>query len=463
MRRALSRARAKRSVNRLLAASLSGVTSYQLVNVPNGDGTTSTREYAVQRPEGLTPKLENLAPAVLVFYESGHCGQVLSGRFGSLAAANRFIVVYMEVPCERGDKNWDKRNIDQAESSAVNDEPYVTAVVQDIKQCPESGAGPNQCVDPQRIYAAGTSSGANMTADVMCDPENSSSFRGYLIDSSSLQLYNGAPACPSPNRSFFVMMALSNYGIDAGLYYNTAPNPHLDVPLFADWAAARLGCEGPRVDDAIGSPDASTLRYTYSGPCGYAVGGSRAVVTLGVQNGGHTWSCQDSDDEMTPSNCPGIPNPPGLTPSGLPYTNGLFIEKEFWNFVAQSISTEASEAPLEDTSPPVVSVTSPSQWLSRIGSRPDRHPGQRRHRSRRRPSRARRNRSRPGGAGRRRRHLHPLLEHNHRHKWEPRSACARHGQSRQPRGRLHRRHGRQRGRRRRVARHREQQPSKPPV
>jgi hypothetical protein len=156
------------------------------------------------------------------------------------------------------------------------------------------------------------------------------------------------------------MMALSNYSIDAGLYYDTAPNPHLDVPLFADWAAARLGCENQRVDDAIGSPDASTLRYTYSGPCGYAVGGSRAVVTLGIQNGGHTWYCQDSDAEMTPSSCPGIPNPPGLTPSGLPYTNGLFIEKEFWNFVAQGISTEASEPPLEDTSPPVVSVASPA-------------------------------------------------------------------------------------------------------
>ena len=103
------------------------------------------------------------------------------------------------------------------------------------------------------------------------------------------------------------------------------------------------------------------------------------------------------------------------------------------------------------------------QWLSRIGSGPDPNPGQRRHRSRRRSSRARRNRSRPAGAGRRRRHLHPLLEHNHRHKWESRSACARHGQSWQPRGRLHRRHGRQRGRRRRVARHREQQPAKPPV
>lgn len=348
-----------------------GVTSYTLDNVPNGDGTTSTREYAVERPGNLTPSPTNLAPAIVVFYASGNCG--LSGipasRFGSLAAENKFIVVYMEVPCERGEHNWDKRNVDPTTSSAVNDEPYVTAVVGAIKQCPSPGAGPNQCVDPQRIYAAGASSGGNMTADVMCDVENSPSFRGYLIDSSSLQLFNGAPACPSSNRSFFVMMALSNYSIDGGLYYDTAPNPHLDVPLFADWAASRLGCEGQRVDDAIGSPVASTLRYTYSGPCAYAVAGSQAIVTLGVQNGGHTWSCQDSDaGEPTPSYCPGIPNPPGLTPNGLPYTNGLFVEGEFWNFVAQGVSTEASATPLEETSPPVVSVTSPSNGSTVSGT-----------------------------------------------------------------------------------------------
>ena len=284
-----------------------------------------------------------------------------------------------------------------------------------------------------------------------------------MIDSSSLQLYNGAPACPSPNRSFFVMMALSNYGIDAGLYYDTAPNPHLDVPLFADWAAARLGCEGQRVDDAIGSPDASTLRYTYSGPCGYAVGGSRAVVTLGVQNGGHTWSCQDSDAEKTPSNCPGIPNPPGLTPSGLPYTNGLFIEKEFWNFVAQSVSTEASEAPLEDTSPPVVSVTSPSNGSAVSGAVSiDIRASDDTEVASVRLELDGTVLAQPAPAGTEGTYT-ALLEHNHRHQWEPRSACARHGQSWQPRGRLHRRHGRQRGRRRRVARHREQQPAKPPV
>jgi poly(3-hydroxybutyrate) depolymerase len=342
--------------------SATGFTQYTLENVPNGDGTASTREYAVERPQNLAPSPANLAAAVVVFYEGGNCGLngVPAGRFGSLAAEQRFVVVYMEVPCARGDNNWDKRNVDPETSSAVNDEPYVTAVVHAITQCPSSGAQPNQCVDPQRVYAAGTSSGGNMTADVMCDVENSPLFRGYLIDSSSLQLFEGAPACPSRNRSFFVMMALSNYGIDGGLYYDTAPSPHLDVPLFADWAASRLGCESRRIDDAIGSPVASTLRYVYSGPCAYAVAGSQAVVTLGVQNGGHTWYCQDSDAAAPTPHCPGIPDPPGLTPNGLPYTNGLFVEEDFWNFVAQSVSTEASAPELAETVAPAVSLSAPA-------------------------------------------------------------------------------------------------------
>lgn len=339
-----------------------GLTSYTLTNVPNGDETTSTREYSVYRPANLSPSPANLAPAVLVFYQSGDCGLKRSGRFASLAPNERFIVVYMEVPCERAPHNWEKRNVNSPTTSTPSDEPYVTAVVHAITTCPSSGAGPNECVDPQRIYAAGASSGGNMTADVMCDVTNSPLFRGYLIDSSSMQLYGGAPDCPSNNRSFFVMMALSNYSIDGGLYYDTAPNPHLDVPLFADWAAGRLGCKGRRVDDAVGSPVASTLRYAYSGPCAYAVAGSQAIVTLGVRNGGHTWSCQDSDaGAPAPSNCPEIPDPPGFTPSGLPYTNGLFLEEDFWNFVAQSVSTIASTPVTVDNMSPL------SVWPPAVG------------------------------------------------------------------------------------------------
>jgi hypothetical protein len=344
-----------------------GPVSFELTGVENGDGTSSTRAYGVYRPQGLTASATNRAPAVLVFYQAGNCGLRPSGRFSSLAPERGFVVVYMEVPCERDD-NWDKRNADPATGTTVNDEPYVTAVVEAIRQCPESEAAINQCVDPQRIYAAGASSGGNMVADVMCDVHNSPLFRGYLIDSSSLELFNGAPNCPSDNRSYFVMSVLSNYSIDGGLYYDEAANPHLDTLTFADWAAARLGCTSRRIDDAIGYPVASTLRYSYSAPCAYATDGSRAAVALGVQNGGHTWVCQDSDLQAQPEECTNMPVPPGLTADGLPDTNGLFIEQEFWDFVAEGVSSEADAAPLADTSAPLVSIASPAEGSTISGT-----------------------------------------------------------------------------------------------
>ncbi len=322
----------------LLAA---GVETVELANVSNDDGTASTRTYAIERPQHLIGP----APAVLVFYGSGECDVSSSTRFRQLSAANRFVVVYMAVPCGR-DNNWDKRNVDSTTTTTPDDEPYVDAVVADITRCP--GA----CADPQRIYAAGMSSGGNMVADIMCDPHNSPLIRGYMIDSSSLPLFNGEPHCPSTNRSFFAMLALSNLGLDAGLYYDTDPNsPHLDVPAFADWAGRKLGCSSGPVLGSLGSPSASTLTYTYDGPCAYVSPGSPAVISLGVQNGAHGWGCQDSDPLATPFLCPTLPNPPGLDPNGLPQTNGLFVEEQFWNFVAQGESSSEAAPPAGEEPP----------------------------------------------------------------------------------------------------------------
>lgn len=139
------------------------------------------------------------------------------------------------------------------------------------------------------------------------------------------------------------MMALGNVGPDAGLYYDRL-SPHLDVPAFADWAGARLGCPGPRIDDAVGSPVPTTLRFTYNGPCAYAQAGSSAVQALAIQNGGHGWGCQDSDPSAPPHSCAGMPNPPGLDAAGRPKTGGLFLEAAFWNFVAHGVSS-ATPAP----------------------------------------------------------------------------------------------------------------------
>jgi poly(3-hydroxybutyrate) depolymerase len=320
-----------------------GYTTVDLGAVSNDDGTSSARQFAVLRPRGLVPSPGNRAPAVLLFYAGSNCGYQGPGRWAGLAAPDRFVVIAMEASCAVD--NWRKRNVDSPAPTAPDDEPYVAAVVRSIEQCPASSATAAQCIDPARVYAVGESSGGDMVADVMCDPQNSSLFRGYLIDSSSLELWNGAPDCPSTNRSYFVMMALSNYSIDAGLYYGTAPNPHLDVPAFADWAAARLGCTTAREDSAVGSPTASTLTYTYSAPCAYAQSGT-AVETLGVINGGHGWGCQDSDPNAPPNPCPGMPVPPGVGPNGKPKTNGLFLEGLFWQMVAQGVSGPTPAPPL---------------------------------------------------------------------------------------------------------------------
>jgi hypothetical protein len=313
--------------------------AYTLSNVSNDNGTSSTRAYEVYRPSHLAASQSNRVPAIIVFYGTGPCGFTPMSRAQNLANANRYIVVYMEVPCGR-DNRWDKKNVNSATTATPNDEPYVAAVVHAITQCPSSGGAQNQCADPLRLYATGGSGGGNMAADVMCDQQNSPLFRGYEIDSSSIQLYNGTPDCPSTNRNYFVMLILSNDSIDAGFYYDTSVNPHLDVPHFADWAAARLGCRGTRTDGAIGSPIASTLKYTYTGGCAFALAGTPAVETLGVINGGHMWGCQDSDPTSSTNaavNCPGLIPTPGVA-NGRPKTNGLYIEQEFWNMVSQGRS-----------------------------------------------------------------------------------------------------------------------------
>ncbi len=174
------------------------ITSYTIPNVSNDDGTTSSRTYQVYRPSHLTSSPSNKAPAVFVFGGAGSCGSSsATGRMkGGFADTNRIIVVMVEIPCGRSGSNannWIKKQVNSATATIPNDEPAVAAIYNAVTQCPSSGGGPNQCVDPVRVYADGASSGGNMVADIMCDVNNSPLFRGYEIDSSGMQLFNGSP------------------------------------------------------------------------------------------------------------------------------------------------------------------------------------------------------------------------------------------------------------------------------
>jgi poly(3-hydroxybutyrate) depolymerase len=322
------------------ACAAGALSTHPLSNIANDNGTYSNRAYQIYRPTNLTASPTNLAPAYFVFNSAGGCGYSNAGLWQQLAAANRFIVVNMDVPCQRSwDTNtWAKKWIDTASGATTpDDEPYVQAVVRAVRQCPGT------CADPQRMYAVGQSSGANMVADMMCDPTTSPMFRGYQIDSSSLQLFGGKPNCPSTNRNYFVMLTLSNYAADQGLYYDTLPSAHFDVNQkgvhFQNWAATRLGCTGAAVVDHMGSTatantgpgaPAMTIRYRYLAPCAFATSGA-AVESLAVINGGHGWPCQDS--VAGAFNCPSMSSSPGLDARGAPWTDGLSVEQEFIRFV----------------------------------------------------------------------------------------------------------------------------------
>jgi poly(3-hydroxybutyrate) depolymerase len=278
----------------------------------------------------------------------------VGGRLTSIAPSNRFITIYMNIPCGRtgsGANNWIKKyvNCDPAQAGCPtipDDQPYVAAVVQAITQCPASGTGTaTQCVDPARIYAMGSSSGGNLVADIVCDPSNSALFRGYEIDSSSFHLYTNGPNCPNynsttqrfTNHNFFVM------DIHGAVEPNPNPSAFYTPPQLADWLGKGLGCTASRVDDTIfggSNPNYTVVptdRYSYSAPCSFASGG-RAAVTLEVGNGGHQNQCQDSDAGSSPNACPSMANPPGLDATGRPKSNGILVDQEFWDEMSQGAS-----------------------------------------------------------------------------------------------------------------------------
>jgi hypothetical protein len=263
-----------------------------LTNVPNDDGTTSTRSYNVYRPTGLTNSAGNLAPAVLVFGADPNINPIADG--------SRFIVVDMAADASRS--AWLRKNIDgpnavtlasaaaagatsvtinqdtagfaslgtvpvrvgtgsdvesiivssvsgttmtfktalahsHAQSEPVrapDDEPYVNAVVESLLA--------TENVDPKRVYAMGASQAGNMVLDMACDAQNSPLFRGFLADSSSFQQYTssytnsptGGITCPSTNKDYFLMEVTGSASIDACEYLGACQGNPADAGSACD-------------------------------------------------------------------------------------------------------------------------------------------------------------------------------------------------------------------------------------
>ena len=299
-----------------------------VLQVDDGSGTVQTRGYGVYRPGGLSNTASNKVPAVLVFAGSGNCAptEIAQDRVGArlepIADANRFIVIYMEkVSVGTCLTTWRERNVGDTGPSTVSDEPYVAGVVQDLLT--------KQNVDPQRIYATGTSAGGHFIIDIACDVQNSHLLRGIAVDSSSLSMPAGSAGyyCPSTNQKLFYAEIVGSYGIDQPLYAGGCPHRCFpSITAVGDWWAQHLGCGPVRVDSTFGAPTATNQRHVWTDPCPFAQNGG--VMTIGVVGGAHTWVCQDSDPTAPPNRCNGV----------TPPTNGLYVGQELWSFFAHGLS-----------------------------------------------------------------------------------------------------------------------------
>jgi polyhydroxybutyrate depolymerase len=300
------------------------------VQADNGAGSVVDRYYSVYRPSGLTNSPTNKAPAVLVFGRAASCGpSEISRLFNEsqlqpVADANRFIVVYMASQTAGGRLcAWHHRAIDlpPTPSDALDDEPYVTAVIHDILV--------KQNVDPARIYATGASSGGAMVQAIACDPANSVLLRGiaalseYLPVGVSSGQPVGEPRCSSTNRNLFVQ--IQGGTADPNVPYNGICLPSHCVSSFASTVAfwqRHLGCSAP-VTTRFGSPQAVNVKTTFT-RCAF---GTNGVEGITVQNGLHSYA--------------------GLNDStnGAANTDGFVPGDAMWAFFSGGLSSSGPSTP----------------------------------------------------------------------------------------------------------------------
>ncbi len=328
----------------------------------NDNVQITPRGYAYYIPSGLTGAAATL---VVLPGTNGACGKLdpttdwPKQHWHTVADQNRLIVIMGAKPyngssCSSGAQpiGWRHPNVDigvpPPAAGAATDDPYITALVNDIKTRSFGAA----TVDPQRIFVGGASAGANETLDIMCDNTNRTLFRGFFPVSGWMNTVSGSPnvianqvvgseRCNPPGsgvgsgynggtgtptgRSFFV------FHIHGTLDGNTAfdgqcvsGNPHCLVGFTEQSAFYKnyLPCGTPTAS-FVGSPSALNELDDYT--CSTGFGTNAQVRMVKITNGCHSYEGLDADPEgSTASTCSGAP----LTNN----TNGWDTEDQMWQF-----------------------------------------------------------------------------------------------------------------------------------
>ncbi len=232
-----------------------------------------TRTYVLHVPSGYDPTRRT--PLLMTFHGQGSYGlqQLLYSDVRALADREGFIVVAPDTAYPE-ESRWQT-------DAALGEIPAGTSTVDDLgfvgRLLTRLEAG--LCVDEDRVFATGISSGGFMVSALACRMPN----RIAAVASVAGTVYFEDPAVCRSARPVPVLAfhgsADRNVPFDFETFNRAGPRDSV-VNYLRRWALRRNGC-GDTTTVTLRAPDVSVRRWTCPGA------GSTELVR--IQGGGHTW------------------------------------------------------------------------------------------------------------------------------------------------------------------------------
>ena len=221
-----------------------------------------TRTYQLHIPRGYDPTRRT--PIVVLLHGQGSYGiqQLIYSNYRALADREGFIVVAPDTAYPLYDL-W-------LADGGADDVGFVARLLARLKA--------NLCIDPDRVFATGISSGAFMASHLACQiPGRIAAVvtvAGTVVDAGE----NCRHSRPVPVLAFHGT-ADRNVPFDAQTFGRIGPDDGV-VPQLRQWAITRNGCLGSSTVTQL-APDVSVRSWS--------CGPDQTAKLVRIQGGGHTW------------------------------------------------------------------------------------------------------------------------------------------------------------------------------
>lgn len=227
------------------------------------------RTYQLHLPHGYDPARRT--PVVVLLHGQGSYGlqQLLYSNYRSLADRERFIVLAPDAAYPDHNK-WVADGGAGASPDSVDDVGFIARLLTSIEA--------RFCVDEDRVFATGISSGAFMASHLACHLADRiaavATVAGTVVDSAE----DCVTSRPVPVLAFHGS-ADRNVPYDAQTFGRDGPDDGV-LPQMRQWAVRRNGCTGSNQVTQLAS-DVSVRSWSCP-PSGTA-------KLVRIQGGGHTW------------------------------------------------------------------------------------------------------------------------------------------------------------------------------